>query len=868
MASSVRSKWSALVALLLLPTLFFGRSWRCESEHLYARDACSRVIRDTTASNDSCRVAYAGIDSRAHMQYGPNILFPPGYYVATFRMKLGSTRTSINGVCMLDITSRRVYPLRYHAMKKVNASYFAAPLNWQDFKMAFFLRDTVDCFQLRIEWLDSADLYVDYVEVTAEQDTTMFVYAVNLQDLDLDLVTDPFDFRMADRRLLIASIQGAVNRERPRMVLLHSDGDYEAQGIHRWLQSLDVRYILLTYDECLDKLVRPGLFKGCVLFDPGAPDSSAIKDPPAFQGLLFQVKAIATNLAALESLLIVTPRTRNDIDLRRFPIRYDLTDRRSFPFLRDPTGGRAFDYNLHLFETRRFSRDLAFKLFPYMSASPLRNAAEKLTDYAIRNRCWCFYGDLRDATDNDLLQRAAIGPVRYLMGYCDEGLENGREYYCREYEHIKLASEAGKLWIGSMGRIHNLSFFAALQTGLDIQPSKPAVPPLEDKIYICFLSMDGDNPLLLLKHYRKDWDSPLRGRFAVSWGFPPKLLDIAPSILQYYYDNRTVNDCIIADISGLAWHLTNRFEFGYFPGMLDIAAEYLRKTDMRVVKLMADRNTDLADVDYLQRFVVSYPEISGFVEGYWPPQKGAFMMVRERYPSVRLAINKPIVGLGDQLGVSSIVQAVEELVLRNKNRPLFVPVVYNIYNPAYTISTTLYDKLDSIVSILDRTYGARVSYVRADVMIELVKEYYRVTNSSASLLSNRGFEDELKMWRISGNVRVDHSMAHGGKASALVGRDASAWQAVSVGAGKTYRAKVWLLPDGLSTAILRIAWHTSKQIGCDTVFCYRPRTTVGDWLFYFRDLIAPPGATSARVICEARGDRVWYDDVDLKEVQD
>lgn len=153
-------------------------------------------------------------------------------------------------------------------------------------------------------------------------------------------------------------------------------------------------------------------------------------------------------------------------------------------------------------------------------------------------------------------------------------------------------------------------------------------------------------------------------------------------------------------------------------------------------------------------------------------------------------------------------------------------------------------------------------------MMELVKAYYNATDRSASILLNRGFENALKMWHISGDVRVDQSVAHGGAASALVGKDASAWQAVSIRGGRTYRVKVWLLPDGLSSGTLRVAWYASNQIACDTVFCYRPKRGASGWLFYFRDLKAPPAATSARVICEAREGSVWFDDVDLKEVRD
>jgi hypothetical protein len=416
-----------------------------------------------------------------------------------------------------------------------------------------------------------------------------------------------------------------------------------------------------------------------------------------------------------------------------------------------------------------------------------------------------------------------------------------------------------------MTRIHNLSFFAGLEATNQYHQTMPPVPRLDRKIYISFLSMDGDNPVLQLKHYRKDWDSPLRGSIPVSWGFPPKLRSLAPAIVQYYYDTKTPNECIIADVSGLAWHLTNHFNFSHFPNMLDVTAEYLRELDIKVVKLMADRNTDLADVDYLQRFVKAYPQLGGFIEGYWPPPGGGFMMVNEKYPSIRLAVNKPITGFGDRPSVYSVVDAIKDLIHSNATRPLFIPVVYNIYNPSYTIYTTLYSKLDSIVDILDGMYGKRIAYVRQDVMMELTKLYYRISDAGSSIVVNGGFEGGLDNWYTNGNVRLDNKAAHGGMVSTVLDKSASIWQGIKVTEGKKYRLKVWLKPDSTSIGTFQVAWYSDRLIGVDTVFHYSAKRTT-DWLFYFRDINAPLGAVSASIYCMAEKGVVRFDDVDVKEV--
>ncbi|MGQ9816956.1 MAG: hypothetical protein ACUVQ3_03260, partial [bacterium] len=220
----------------------------------------------------------------------------------------------------------------------------------------------------------------------------------------------------------------------------------------------------------------------------------------------------------------------------------------------------------------------------------------------------------------------------------------------------------------------------------------------------------------------KDWDSPLRGKIPFTWGIPPKLIDLAPAILEYYYGTKTTNDYFIADVSGLGWHLTNHFDFKDFPQMPEITASYLRRLDIKVVKLMGDRNNDLTDISYMEKIIDAYPEMLGFLEGYWPPEKQGYVMIRDNYPSIRLAINRPLRDWGDTTDVSALVDAIIHTIDENKMRPLFLPVIYNIYNQNYTINTSIFEKLEMVQKILQKR-NIDVEYVTLDVMMELIKQY-------------------------------------------------------------------------------------------------------------------------------------------------
>lgn len=720
-------KLTAKILLLLITSAFNSKLNYCSQVHqgvqkFFYENKCGEILSDNNTATGNCVAVFA-------LKHKPRSLIraftklSPGVYRANFRLKAKNDKETINPVAEIKFLTKTKKRTRLFALFPLYASYFNTNYDGQIFDVYFRLYEPEDSVQAIIEWFDSLDLFIDYVALSKLSNDKNIIYAVNIQDLNLDSKIDDFDYTMADRRILLGSIQAGLNRKKPHLVLLHNYNEYEGQSIYRWLFRFKIPYVLITYDECLKYLLSRAIFKGCVLFNPGSPDSFAVKDPPEHQKLLFQIKAIATNLAGLESMILATPRTIGDIPLSRYPIKYDLTDEKKYEFLTDSTGRKAFEYNLELFKTKRFNKDIIFKLFPYMSFSPYRNAAEKLTDFVIQNRYWSFYYDFRDGVDTSFFHLKVFKNTHFIMGWPDEGWAENKKYYCKEYGHIKLASRAGKLWIGDMNRIHNLSFFSKLPTQrIEFKQHKKLKVNIEPKVYISFISMDGDNPVLLLQHYCKDWDSPLRGKIPFTWGIPPKLIDLASAILGYYYKTKTTNDYFIADVSGLGWHLTNHFDFRDFPKMPEVTASYLRRLDIKIIKLMGDRNNDLTDISYMEKIIDAYPEMLGFLEGYWPPEKQGYVMVRNKYPSIRLAINRPLKHLGDTTDISALADAITNTINENKMRPLFVPVIYNIYNPNYTIGTSIFEKLKMVQEILQER-NIDVEYVTLDVMMELIKQY-------------------------------------------------------------------------------------------------------------------------------------------------
>lgn len=117
--------------------------------------------------------------------------------------------------------------------------------------------------------------------------------------------------------------------------------------------------------------------------------------------------------------------------------------------------------------------------------------------------------------------------------------------------------------------------------------SVPTMPKLENKVYIMLVISDGDNIQYNQHSMRVKWDSSrtTRGKTAINWTVSPALADIAPNMLNYYYQTATDKDCLICGPSGLGYALlcNSLKEEGANPGnyMTDDEAftEYVRLTD-------------------------------------------------------------------------------------------------------------------------------------------------------------------------------------------------------------------------------------------------------------------------------------------------
>jgi len=159
-------------------------------------------------------------------------------------------------------------------------------------------------------------------------------------------------------------------------------------------------------------------------------------------------------------------------------------------------------------------------------------------DYAFYRRCFIFdlaAGD--DITEEGaaLMDRLFVGLQRpaYIFGWGDS-----------EFEFCKRLSLRGHTMCCSVAA-PNLSFHAAVKP-LDAPPFPPDPPPSverpERKLYVAFVTNEGDTATVLTQMYYRAWSQPGRGKVPITWATNPAYAELFPAAVEYYRRTRTPQD--------------------------------------------------------------------------------------------------------------------------------------------------------------------------------------------------------------------------------------------------------------------------------------------------------------------------------------
>ena len=186
---------------------------------------------------------------------------------------------------------------------------------------------------------------------------------------------------------------------------------------------------------------------------------------------------------------------------------------------------------------------------------------------------------------------------------------------------MSLGSRFGKVTVVSDG-IANLSVHSGYTVQKLRQKKQPRAPVLEkDKVYLAFTMSDGDNLNTLFHYFPSYFDDDLHGKFPMGWGIGPTIIDLAPAVIEWYYQKAAPTDEFFCDVSGVGYIYPPKFASNYrdrdaiFDGYLLWTQTYMDRLDLHTVRPMGVDRTSIrrygAFLKHIHSLIPDYGRATG-----------------------------------------------------------------------------------------------------------------------------------------------------------------------------------------------------------------------------------------------------------------
>lgn len=567
-----------------LPCGTYSKILDLEAEGSVYGHQTGRQVTDPDASGTKSWAAEMDADKTGYLLYGPYLETKPGTYAAFFRLKL-TEEPSDYVVARLDACAsdgKSILAARDVLCTDVSQEgYTQIPL-------AF--RHSGGRLECRVLWNQMASVAVDRVDIYSIEGAEIEPYsgvrrvpapAASGKPEGLPYKTEPRPFpelfpkspapdsemividltgMAPDRQLLVRTLQGIVNREKPRIYCVSNEQD------RQWLEWMLRRGWVKSTQTAADAeelLARFGQYlKGLIVTDPTIPHS----------------RNAATMLAALEDAAVASPRLAKKLPL---PIIADLRGRWK-------TSAEVY----------RWAVDNLWPRMNHHVIACLWPENHELRDYLVANKvfiCWIpgpIDGALPYSRPDEEIriveELLGLAPPNIpIMGYSFAGPDVG----IGEFGGVDLFSQFGKFLVGSV-QSGNLTVHSGVPVDEFRQAVRPAPALAKDKVYICFTMSDGDNlPVVSVGNWPQLWADKTRGGFPIGWTIAPTARILIPGVVDFYYSTATANDTFMAAVSGVGYCYPQSYGRRYgeknqervFDEFLRLTDSYMRKMDLRAV---------------------------------------------------------------------------------------------------------------------------------------------------------------------------------------------------------------------------------------------------------------------------------------------
>ena len=481
---------------------------------------------------------------------------------------------------------------------------------------------------------------------------------------------------------LFASLQGIVNSEKPRLLLVH----------HRhWIHRLGMQVNYYMWEERFDLIKKyQNYIKGIVLYDTAL--------SPHYANL-------ASTIANINKGFVpVTPHIKTQLE----------------------ENGIIFN-NKNIIDITGLSYRTDHGIYNYLYDNYWKKCSKRLL--------------ISIPPDNYFPVRDIAAATGAAVIYCDVRTPEGRmiyEKFLKDMADNKSSSVVLGWYTDERWGVTSATKFGiptlpadfyrsgSVFSGMSNLIKPPQVPKrdnLENKAYIALYMSDGDNIQYMQNGMINYWNNARndRGKIAVNWTVSPAMADIGPGILNYFYSNSTEKECFVTGPSGVGYIMpfNSALHSGNFLENEKYAADYarmteiyLQKTGIRVITIWDGANEMVRNAyekycrnlygltvqDWYRR---KYPEVTASnVNG-----RLRFDLLKQQYQSIyNVLLNGTVDEHGHMPGIA------DELQNWDEKSPLFLSYQLQVW--ASQVNTGQLVRMEA--ELRERFPDKKFEFVRAD----------------------------------------------------------------------------------------------------------------------------------------------------------
>ncbi len=284
-----------------------------------------------------------------------------------------------------------------------------------------------------------------------------------------------------------------------------------------------------------------------------------------------------------------------------------------------------------------------------------------------------------------------------------------------EKEDLKQASEHGKRTLAA-SRTPNFSLHQFITPKEPFkQPQKVTAEEVEvepNKIYVTFVLSDGDSLNFVSDFQGAQWNMDGRGEIPFGWEIQPLMEDMAPGMLEYFYQNATENDTFVASASGLGYTFPDVMKEQDIAQLLEDTKPYLERLDLTSLTFLPFQEGAHEDIAQIYGDILG-DSLNGVVNDYWG-QINALSRQQVVNGMAWMPTALPIISKFEQRTVSGMTDALNDIANQQSGESVtFVPIHVPKGHMDINMIWDVVNNLDSNTFIVTAPDEFMISYQKA-----------------------------------------------------------------------------------------------------------------------------------------------------------